>query len=83
MSRNVKKLSDSGYLTYERSEHDRRSIRVRLTPKGRTLRGQLSDIVNRQIAMLGESRITDQDLQIAVIALQRLERFWMRPGVTT
>ena len=83
VSYNVKKLSDSGYLTYQRSEHDRRSIRVRLTPKGRTLRGQLSDMVNRQIAMLGESRITDQDLQIAVIALQRLERFWMPPGVTT
>jgi len=40
-------------------------------------------MVNRQIAMLGESRITDQDLQIAVIALQRLERFWMPRGVTT
>src|SRR2546423_11483752 len=83
VSYNVKKLSDSGYLTYERSEHDRRSIRVRLTPKGRTLRGQLSDMINRQIAMLGESRITDQQLQIAVSGLQRLERFWMRPGVTT
>ena len=42
VSYNVKKLSDSGYLVYERSVHDRRSIRVRLTPKGRTLRGQLT-----------------------------------------
>jgi DNA-binding MarR family transcriptional regulator len=83
VSYNVKKLSDNGYLTYERSEHDRRSIRVRLTPKGCTLRGQLSDMLNRQIAMLGEGRITNQDVQIAVSALQRLERFWMGPGVTT
>jgi DNA-binding MarR family transcriptional regulator len=58
VSYNVKKLSDNGYLTYERSEHDRRSIRVRLTPKGCTLRGQLSDMLNRQIAMLGEGRIS-------------------------
>jgi hypothetical protein len=40
-------------------------------------------MLNRQIAMLGEGRITNQDVQIAVSALQRLERFWMGPGVTT
>jgi len=34
VSYNVKKLADNEYLTYERSVHDRRSIRVRLTPKG-------------------------------------------------
>ena len=82
VSYNVKKLSDSGYLRYERSEHDRRSIRVRLTPKGRTLRDRLSDMLNRHIEMLGESLITDQDLQRAVSTLQRLERFWMRPDVS-
>src|ERR1700730_5178225 len=38
VSYNVKKLSESGYLVYERSVHDRRSVRVRLTSKGRTLR---------------------------------------------
>ena len=41
VSYNVKKLSESGYLVAERSMHDRRSIRVRLTPKGRTLRDRL------------------------------------------
>src|SRR5712672_906729 len=34
VSYNVKKLAESGYLTYERSEHDRRSMRVQLTRKG-------------------------------------------------
>jgi DNA-binding MarR family transcriptional regulator len=83
VSYNVKKLSESGYLMYERSAHDRRSIRVRLTPKGQKLRDRLSEMLHRHIAMLGESRITDEDLQSAVSTLQRLERFWMRPGVTT
>jgi DNA-binding MarR family transcriptional regulator len=40
VSYNVHKLSENGYRVYERSEHDRRSIRVRLTAKGRTLRNR-------------------------------------------
>lgn len=77
VSYNVKKLSESSYLDYERSMHDRRSIRVRLTPKGRTLRDRLSEMLNRHIATLDRSRITEPDLQNAVATLQRLERFWI------
>jgi DNA-binding MarR family transcriptional regulator len=80
ISYNVKKLSDSGYLVYERSVHDRRSIRVRLTPKGRTLRDRLSGMLRRHIEMLGQSQITEKDLESAVATLQRLERLWIRPG---
>jgi DNA-binding MarR family transcriptional regulator len=82
VSYNVKKLSESGYLVYERSTHDRRSIRVRLTAKGRKLRDQLSAMLSRHIDMLDQSRITDKDLQSAAAILQRLERFWISPGVT-
>lgn len=77
VSYNVKKLSESGYLVHERSVHDRRSIRVRLTPQGRTLRDRLSEMLNRHIATLDQSRITEPDLQNAVATLQRLERFWI------
>src|SRR5271154_5167041 len=34
VSYNVKKLVETGYLIQQRSLHDRRSIRVRLTEKG-------------------------------------------------
>jgi len=80
VSYNVHKLSENGYLVYERSEHDRRSIRVRLTAKGRTLRNRLSEMLDRHIETLDQSRITDQDLQSALATLQRLERFWLRPS---
>ena len=60
VSYNVKKLSESGYLVSERSMHDRRSIRVRLTPKGRTLRDRLSIMINRHIEMLEQTQITDR-----------------------
>jgi DNA-binding MarR family transcriptional regulator len=82
VSYNVHKLSENGYLVYERSEHDRRSIRVRLTAKGRTLRSRLSEMLDRHIEMLDQGRITDEDLQSAVTTLRRLERFWLQPGVT-
>ena len=81
-SYNVKKLSESGYLMNERSVHDRRSIRVRLTPKGRTLRDRLSIMINRHIEMLEQTQITDTDLQRAAATLQQLERFWMRPDIS-
>ena len=42
VSYNVKKMVENGYLVQERSLHDRRSIRVRLTEKGTTLRDQVS-----------------------------------------
>ena len=77
VSYNVKKLSDSGYLVYERSVHDRRSIRIRLTPKGRSLRDRLSGMLDRHIEMLGETQIKDIDLERTATTLQRLERFWM------
>src|ERR1051326_738161 len=82
VSYNVHKLSENGYLIYERSEHDRRSIRVRLTAKGRTLRNRLSEMLDRHVEMLDQGRITDEDLQSAVTTLRRLERFWLQPGVT-
>jgi hypothetical protein len=39
-------------------------------------------MLTRQIGMLGETQITDTDLESVVTTLQRLERFWMRPGVS-
>jgi DNA-binding MarR family transcriptional regulator len=82
VSYNVKKLAESGYLTYERSLHDRRSIRVRLTPKGSALRGRLSGMLSRQIETLGQTQITEVDLQTVATTLERLERYWMRPIVS-
>ena len=78
VSYNVKKMVENGYLAQERSAHDLRSLRVRLTRKGRVLRDQLSGMHRRHIEMLDETQITKADLQSVVMTLGRLERFWMR-----
>src|ERR1700730_7083107 len=87
VSYNVKKMVENRYLVRERSVHDRRSIHVRLTDKGRDLRDRLSVMHRRHVEMLAQTTITDTDLQGVVVTLRRLERFWIgasdllqRPG---
>jgi DNA-binding MarR family transcriptional regulator len=78
VSYNVKKMVENGYLAQERSIHDRRSVHVRLTAKGRALRDRLSLMHKRHIEMLAQTAITDADLRAAAVTLRRLERFWVR-----
>ena len=77
VSYNVKKMVDLGYLAAERSTNDLRSIRVKLTRKGRAVRDGLSAMHERDIARLAPNGITDDDLQRAARILQQLERLWL------
>jgi DNA-binding MarR family transcriptional regulator len=77
VSYNVKKMVENGYLVQERSVHDRRSIHVRLTDKGRTLRDRLDELYRHHVQMLGYTGITDADLQLVAAILCALEQFWM------
>jgi len=78
VSYNVKKMVENEYLVQERSEHDRRSIHVRLSEKGKKLRDELSKMHERHLVMLNETSLKAEDLQAADVALKRLERFWTR-----
>src|SRR5579864_4150525 len=78
VSYNVKKMVENGYLIQERSVHDRRSIHVKLTDKGRELRDRLTGMHQRHVELLGQTNITDADLQTVIVTLRRLERFWVR-----
>jgi DNA-binding MarR family transcriptional regulator len=83
VSYNLKKLVETGYLNQERSTHDRRSIHVKLTKKGRALRDRLSDMHSRHVEMLKQTGIDQADLEAVVVTLRRLERFWMNTGDLT
>jgi len=78
VSYNVKKMVENGYLIQERSVHDRRSIHVKLTDKGRELRDRLTGMHQRHVELLGQTNIADGDLQNVIVTLRRLERFWVR-----
>src|SRR5690606_38047333 len=77
VSYNLKKLVDLGYMHHQRSEIDRRSVRVRLTEKGRRVRGHLAGLFARHAeaierrALVGLNGIDEIN-----VALKRMERFW-------
>ena len=57
VSYNVKKMVENKYLVHERSAHDRRSIRVRLTERGMKLRDSLTVMHQRHAEMLSRAAL--------------------------
>ena len=49
VSYNLKKLVEAGYVNHERSNSDKRSVRVRLTPRGQEIRKKVDALYNRQV----------------------------------
>jgi DNA-binding MarR family transcriptional regulator len=78
VSYNVKKLVENGYLLQERSQHDRRSIRLRLSEKGLKLRDLLDAMLQGQADALGEIDLDPARLAEINETLMRLEQFWAR-----
>ncbi len=77
VSYNLKKLVEQGYVNHERSNADKRSVRVRLTDKGTAIRNRVDALYNRQLQAIEEvvGLSTDEFDRINK-ALGRLERFW-------
>jgi DNA-binding MarR family transcriptional regulator len=77
VSYNLKKLVDLGYMHHQRSEIDRRSVRVRLTEKGRRVRGMLSDLFARHAEGLAKRGLVDAaGMEQMNTSLKRMERYW-------
>lgn len=76
VSYNVKKMVENGYLVQERSVHDKRSIRVRLSDKGSDLKKLVSDMFARHEGHIKGTEITDDKLGTLNNTLKMLERFW-------
>lgn len=76
VSYNVKKMVENGYLGQERSPHDRRSVRVRLSDKGLSLRDKISAMFERQIVSLEKAGLDGDELARANDTMRKLERFW-------
>ena len=77
VSYNLKKLVEMGFMHHQRCEIDRRSVRVRLTEKGRRIR----DIVSKLFAAHAEGLEARGVLDHAGIedisaSLRRVERYW-------
>lgn len=76
VSYNVKKMVENGYLIQERSVHDKRSLRVRLSDKGIELRRMISAMFDRHQEQIKGTEIKDERLIDMSNTLKMLERFW-------
>ncbi|MDP9127045.1 MAG: MarR family winged helix-turn-helix transcriptional regulator [Pseudomonadota bacterium] len=76
VSYNVKKMVENGYLLQERSPHDRRSVRVKLSEKGLTLQKKMAECFEKQAQTLPSAPVTGDELNRMTEILRKLERFW-------
>lgn len=76
VSYNVKKLVETGYLIQERSFHDRRMTRVRLSQKGLELVAKIDALYARNAEELARNGIGPDRLTATNDLLTSLERFW-------
>ena len=77
VSYNLKKLVDTGFMHHQRSEIDRRSVRVSLTPKGRDVRKVVSQLFATHAAgLMGKGVLDHKGIDDITMALRRVERYW-------
>ena len=77
VSYNVKQLTNNGYIEQERSPHDRRSVRVKLSDKGRSLREDVNALFERHVAgLVGGGDINLDEIAELNAKLRQIERFW-------
>ena len=77
VSYNLKKLVEMGYMHHQRCEIDRRSVRVRLTQKGRDIRNVVAALFERHAEGLqGKGVLGADGIDQIASALRRVERYW-------
>jgi len=78
VSYNLKTLVETGYIHHERSESDRRSVLVRLTRKGESVRDMLRELFDRHLVSLeAVGNVGAPQLDDLNVSLKRIERFWI------
>lgn len=76
VSYNIKKLTDMGYLEQERSQHDRRSVTVRLTEKALQVVARVHELEDVNASSIERAGIVDADMRNTAETLRRIERTW-------
>jgi len=77
VSYNLKKLVEMDYMHHQRCEIDRRSVRVRLTEKGRNVRDVVEGLFARHAEGLESRGVIGPDAMNSINSdLRRVERYW-------
>jgi len=76
VSYNIKKLTDYGYLAQERALHDKRSITVKLTDKGRKVVAGIKTLEEKNGVKFEDAIGNSDSVAEAAKVLRKLERTW-------
>ena len=77
VSYNLKKMVEMGYMHHQRSEIDRRSVRVRLTEKGRSIRDIVAELCARHAdGLQSKGVLGSEGIEDITSSLRRVERYW-------
>jgi DNA-binding MarR family transcriptional regulator len=76
VSYNVKKLVENNYLSQERSPHDRRMTRVKVSQKGLELCERVDALYQKNAMELASEVVTEDQLTSTNEVLTSLERYW-------
>ena len=76
VSYNVKKLVENGYLNQERSPHDRRMTRVRVSDKGLELCSRIDELYQTNASDLEREVLDEDQLTSTNRVLSAVERYW-------
>ncbi len=76
VSYNVKKMVENGYLIQERSIHDKRSVRVKLSDKGRKLNEGITRLYKRHEERLTQANLAHERIETMNEVLRDVEKFW-------
>ena len=77
VSYNLKKLVEMNFLDHQRSRVDRRSVRIKLTDKGREVRDIVETLYQKHVRTVEQvGGINADEFATLNKSLHRLERFW-------
>lgn len=77
VSYNLKKMVSNGYIKQERSEHDLRSVRIKLSQKGLAIHTLIGELFDQHLEMItAEQLFQSDDFKRLSGELRNLEQFW-------
>ena len=84
VTHNLRKLVETGFVDGRRSERDRRTLRLRLTDKGRQVHDIVRDLYGKQAeGIMVETGMDAQQLSHFTRSLAKIERFWSAERLDT
>ncbi len=75
VSYNIKKLVENGYLVQEKSPHDKRAVRIRLSDKGLELCAKVDAFLERSVVVMKDTGVKELELGETSKVLRKVERF--------